>query len=91
MRGIGIFEGVTFLLLMVAMPLKYLADIPGPVRIFGSLHGGAFIVYMLAVLVAAYLARWRLPLTALALAAGFVPLGTFFLEAKLRRDAVSSP
>ena len=39
-RRIAIAEGVSFLvLLLIAMPLKYLAGFPLAVKIAGSIHG----------------------------------------------------
>ena len=43
-RKIAFAEGVSFLvLLFIAMPLKYLADFPMMVTIFGSVHGILFV------------------------------------------------
>ena len=43
-RKIAMAEGVSFLvLLLIAMPLKYMADYPKAVTIVGGLHGVLFI------------------------------------------------
>ena len=78
-------EGVTLLLLLlVAIPLKYLGGQPELVRILGPLHGGAFLFFLhgLYVLVDSgqLPARdaWRV------LGAALVPLGWLWSERRLR-------
>jgi integral membrane protein len=49
LRLIAFLEGLSFvLLLFVAMPLKYLAELPMAVRIVGSVHGLLFLVFVAA-------------------------------------------
>jgi integral membrane protein len=51
LRAITFLEGISYLcLLLVAMPLKYLLDIPLAVRIAGSVHGFLFVSYVLGLL-----------------------------------------
>lgn len=58
LRLINFFEGVSFLLLLlVAMPLKYLFDLPLAVRIAGGLHGLLFLGLGLS-LYQAYVNGW---------------------------------
>ncbi len=46
-RKIAMAEGVSFLLLLfVAMPLKYFANMPTAVKIMGSLHGVLFVAFV---------------------------------------------
>ena len=45
-RYVGYAEGTSFLLLLgIAMPLKYAADIPEGVEVVGMLHGLLFILF----------------------------------------------
>lgn len=45
-RKIAFAEGVSFLvLLLIAMPLKYFADMPIAVTIVGGLHGLLFVAF----------------------------------------------
>lgn len=84
--GLAVAEGVSFLLLLcVGVPLKHLMGIPQAVRVLGPIHGGLFILYVVAVFQAAPRLRWSGRQIALALGAGVVPTATFFLEAKLRK------
>ncbi|MEL6674922.1 MAG: DUF3817 domain-containing protein [Bacteroidota bacterium] len=46
LQRIGVAEAISFILLMfIAMPLKYLADIPEPVTYLGWAHGVLFILF----------------------------------------------
>jgi integral membrane protein len=47
-RKIAFAEGISFLvLLLIAMPLKYMAKIPQPVTIVGGLHGLLFVAFII--------------------------------------------
>ncbi len=89
-RMIALSEGVSFLLLLlIAMPLKYLFNMPAAVRIFGMIHGVLFIAF---IFFAAYVtiklkrnAAWFLT----AFISSIVPLGAFYMEKKLRKEGVS--
>lgn len=93
-RYIALFEGVTTLaLFLVAMPLKYLFDIPTLVPPVGLVHGWAFIAYIIAMIIA----LWGKGFTPLEWArttlASFIPFGTFLNEPFLKRKeaAMSGP
>jgi len=86
-RIIGLIEGLsTVLLFGVAMPLKYWAGIPEAVRIAGSLHGLLFLVYIIALGMAAAERMWGPVKIALYFAVAVVPLGPFVAERWLRRE-----
>lgn len=88
---IGNIEGISYLLLLcVAMPLKYWADLPIYVAIVGALHGVLFTLYLLALLHVWIDRRWSFIRVVIAFVASLVPLGTFFLDAKLRKEASRS-
>lgn len=86
---VGIAEGISFLvLLLVAMPLKYLMNIPEAVKIMGWIHGALFITFvyfafeMMGTLNKNF--TWFLK----AFAAAFIPLGTFVFDRQLKKEAV---
>lgn len=85
-RLIGYLEGISFLvLLFVAMPLKYWADLPDPVTIIGGIHGFLFALYLLAIALMAFYFKWR-PIRILgALVAAMIPFGPFYFDQRLRR------
>ncbi|MBB3111245.1 integral membrane protein [Paenibacillus phyllosphaerae] len=86
-RVIAFVEGLSFLILLfIAMPLKYWADMPGAVTVTGGIHGALFGLYMLAMLHAAFEAKWRWTRLLLAFVLAFIPFGTFYLDAKLRKQ-----
>lgn len=87
LRIIGILEGVSLLLLMgIAMPMKYLAGNPEPVRIVGWIHGVLFVLFMLAVLVVYFKRNWPFKKLVYAFLAAFFPFGTFIFDAQLRKE-----
>lgn len=86
LRMASLAEGTTLLLLvLVAVPLKRMADLPLAVSIAGPLHGAAFLVYG-ALVLQALSARLLSASEALRLmAAAFVPLGAWWVAGWLRR------
>jgi integral membrane protein len=84
---VGVAEGVSFLvLLLIAMPLKYIAHMPTPVRIVGMLHGVLFVGYGIALLQAKMEYGWSMKKTVITFLLSFLPFGTFFLEKVLEKD-----
>jgi integral membrane protein len=84
LRIVGYFEGASFLiLLLIAMPLKYLADSPMAVKVVGSAHGGLWIFYLLAAVWAAVSRRWGVGKMAGAFAASVLPFGPFVFDARV--------
>ena len=90
LRLLGLAEGLSFILLMfIAMPLKYVFHFPQAVRVVGSIHGGLFVLYVLAVLGVAFAQKWRIPRVILALAVSVIPFGPFLFDKRLRREAAA--
>ncbi|MFD0587154.1 DUF3817 domain-containing protein [Paenibacillus sp. GCM10027627] len=86
LRFIGFYEGLSFLvLLLIAMPLKYWADIPQAVAVVGALHGLLFILYILAAVHVWIAKRWSLLKFLAVCAASVLPFGPFILDKKLLR------
>lgn len=84
LRCIAFVEGLSYLLLLfVAMPLKYLADLPLAVRIVGSLHGALFL--WLAWLTWRVMRERGRPVSfgARVAVAALIPFGTFYLDREL--------
>ena len=87
LRIIGLLEGISLLALMgIAMPLKYFAGNPEPVRIIGWIHGILFMLFMLAVLVVYFQRRWPFKKLVFAFLAAFFPFGTFIFDAQLKKE-----
>ena len=87
LRIIGIAEGISLLILLfIAMPLKYYAGRPGLVTVIGWVHGGLFVLFMLAVLVVYHRFKWPFARVIVAFLAAFFPFGTFIFDRQLRKE-----
>lgn len=80
---VGVF---LLLLVLVAMPLKYLGDNEGPISVIGPVHGFIYMVYLLAALDLAVKARWSKWKTLWVLAAGALPFVSFVVERKVAHE-----
>jgi len=88
-RTVARAEGVSYLiLLLVAMPLKYLADLPMAVTVVGWAHGVLFVWYWVQALPLFTKLKWDISRIIGLGAASLLPFGTFVMEARwLRRTA----
>ncbi|MBL0316738.1 MAG: DUF3817 domain-containing protein [Flavobacteriales bacterium] len=87
MRTAGIIEGWSYLvLLFVAMPLKYFADIPVAVRITGTVHGILFILFMYTIYQAMQQANFPFKKALIVFIASIIPFGTFFLDGLVLKE-----
>lgn len=86
-RIIAILEAISYIgLLAYAMPMKYMYDNPEPVSLLGRAHGGLFVAFAIALLIAMIVAKWSLKTAFLLFLASLIPLGSFFCEPFLRRE-----
>ena len=80
-RVMAIVVGIGLLVLvLVGVPLHYLADFGGVSAVVGPLHGVLFAVYAVVTLDLARRARWSLLRTGLVVVAGTIPFASFFVE-----------
>jgi integral membrane protein len=80
---LGWLEGASFLvLLIVAMPMKYMAGNPAFVKTMGPIHGGLFVAYILFANFVASEMNWPTKTKLLAFVAAVLPAGTFWFERK---------
>jgi integral membrane protein len=85
-RVMAYVVGVMLLLLvLVAMPIKYLGHHDGPVAVIGTAHGFLYAVYLLSAFDLALRARWTAKGTVLVLLAGTVPFVSFIAERTVTR------
>jgi len=81
----GWAEAASFLALLgFAMPMKYLAGQPIYVKIFGQIHGGLFILYVVFALLAARAWQWPNSRVGLAILAAILPFGPLWFDRKVR-------
>lgn len=86
LRTLAWIEGISFLLLLgVAMPLKYLADLPMAVKVAGWAHGILFVAFAGALALTMLVAGWTLARGALFFIAALLPFGPFVVDGRLRR------
>jgi integral membrane protein len=84
---IAIAEGISFLvLLLVAMPLKYMMQIPEPVKYVGWAHGVLFVLYGILLLQVFIVVKWSFIKTLVAFLVSFIPFGTFWLDARINKE-----
>lgn len=89
LRLIGLVEGTSYLLLLgVAMPLKYFAQMPIAVRIAGGIHGGLFIAFCFALAQVFFANKWPFSRGAFVFASSLVPFGTYLIDARLKREEI---
>ena len=90
LRATGIVDGISLLVLLcIAMPLKYMADLPLAVTIVGALHGGIFIAYLLSILYVQLRVQWNIGVSILAVLVAFIPLGNFVFDYFLKNKQAS--
>lgn len=80
-------EGISFLVLLgIAMPLKYLADMPMAVTVVGGLHGALFVAFIIL----AYFVKdqYKKDFTWLMKAslASIIPFGTFYMDRQWKKE-----
>lgn len=85
-RNPGIVEGTSTLVLFgIAMPLKYMANMPEAVQIVGRLHGFLFVAFAVLLMVSIS----RIPISRFAawlgIAAAVIPFGPFIYDKRLLR------
>jgi len=86
LRIAGILDGISLVvLLFIAMPLKYWADIPMAVTVAGSVHGVIFVSYVLVILYAQIRLRWNIIWSMLAVVVAFIPFGNFIYDWQLKK------
>ena len=85
---LGLVEGTsTLVLFLVAMPLKYAADMPLAVTIAGSIHGALFVAYLLLLLVVQLKVRWPIGRSIALAVAAVLPFGPFVMDPRIKRWA----
>jgi integral membrane protein len=80
-RVVAVAEACSWLGLLIGMFVKYVPETSElGVKIFGPIHGGIFVAYVLVTLLTARLLRWSPATALLALAASVPPLVTLWFE-----------
>ena len=84
---IAFLEGISYLLLLlIAMPLKYFANIPQGVKYIGWAHGVLFVLFCFFLLKVWIGFKWSFWKVLAAFIASLLPFGTFVLDARLKKE-----
>jgi integral membrane protein len=75
-------------LVVVGVPLRYLADQPQLVATVGPLHGFLFMVYLVAAFDVGRRSGWSLVRMGLVMVAGAIPFLSFYAERQVTRWAL---
>ena len=87
LRLVGHVEAVSYLLLvLIAMPLKYFANMPLAVTYVGMIHGVLFVAYVAAILLTLILRKLTIKQAILGLIASVLPFGPFVFDRYLDRQ-----
>ena len=73
------------LLIVIAVPLKYLAGVREPVTVLGTAHGWLYALFFLSAVDLALRAKWSLKGSVVALVAGTIPFLSFAAEHSVTR------
>ncbi|WP_187478322.1 DUF3817 domain-containing protein [Amniculibacterium sp. G2-70] len=86
-RKIALLEATSYLfLLFIAMPFKYILEIPELVKHFGWIHGVLAIVYVVILIIAAIQYKWSIWRVILYFTASVLPVIPFILDKKLKKE-----
>lgn len=82
-KWVSILEGISFLLLLgIAMPLKYVFNMPEMVEHVGMAHGVLFIGYILLCLLLIKPMNWSSKQALAVMGCSLIPFGPFYMERK---------
>ena len=82
-KAVSTLEAVSFLVLLgVAMPLKYIWDLPEMVQIVGMAHGILFILYVIGAYFMYEQLNWERKTLFFVLVCSVLPFGPFYAERK---------
>jgi|TARA_B100001094_G_C17888942_1_gene650650 integral membrane protein len=82
-RVISLLEALSFIvLLLIAMPVKYLLGNPELVRVVGMAHGILFVLYILGAFVFKNTLNWSNQVLGVVILCSIIPLGPFYVDRK---------
>jgi integral membrane protein len=85
-RIVAVAEALSWVGLLIGMYVKYVPETTElGVKIFGPIHGGIFVAYVVVALVTARVLRWSIGTTLLALVASILPLASLLFERQATR------
>jgi integral membrane protein len=90
-RLLSFLEGLSYIFLLgIAVPLKYLGDMPEATKIPGMVHGLLFVSYVIYLIMAKIEMKWSIGVTLLLFLASIFPFGFLIAEfGFLRKQAAA--
>lgn len=86
---LGRVEAASLLILMlIAMPMKYIMGNPEMVKHVGRAHGGLFVLYCVMAMVISDEQNWPRKKLAMSWLLSCLPFGTFIFETKYMKPAI---
>lgn len=86
-RKVALAEGISYIvLLFIAMPLKYWANMPLAVKYVGWAHGLLFVGYIACLVMAWQEKKWSFGKVVLLFIASLLPFVPFWVEHKLKAE-----
>lgn len=82
-RIITLLEGFSLLvLLFLAMPLKYIWNLPQMVQVVGMVHGILFLLFVVLAIMVFYELKWSLKTFGIVMFASVIPFGAIYIDKK---------
>jgi integral membrane protein len=91
LRSLGKIEGISYLLLLgIAMPLKYFADLPMAVKVVGWAHGILFVALCVVLFQVWRDRNWAWKRASMVFVAALLPFGPFVIDERLKAEEDAS-
>ena len=82
-RVISLLEALSFvILLLIAMPIKYILGNPELVRVVGMAHGILFVLYILGAFLFKKKLNWSDQILAVVILCSIIPMGPLYVDRK---------
>ena len=82
-RIITLLEGFSLLvLLFLAMPLKYIWNLPQMVQVVGMVHGILFLLFVVLAIIVFNELKWSLKTFGIVMFASLIPFGAIYIDKK---------
>ena len=82
-RIITLIEGFSLLvLLFLAMPLKYIWNLPQMVQVAGMVHGILFLIFVVFAIMVFYELKWSFKTFGIVMLASIIPFGAIYIDKK---------
>ena len=82
-RVISLLEALSFvILLLIAMPIKYILGNPELVRIVGMAHGILFVLYIIGALLFKNKLNWSNQILVVVILCSIIPMGPLYVDRK---------